>query len=339
VTGRGATISDTGHTPVLLAEVLDALRPRDGGIYVDGTFGAGGYAQALLDAALTRVCAIDRDPAAIAAGAGLARASAGRLTLIEGRFGDMDRLVRAIGVERVDGVALDLGVSSMQIDDPARGFSFRADGPLDMRMGRDAGESAADLVAGLDEGPLADLIFRLGEERLARRVARAIVAARRTAPIETTAALAAIVRRVVPRAADGIDPATRTFQALRIAVNDELGEVDRGLAAAERILAPAGRLAVVAFHSLEDRAVKGFLRARGGGASGGGSRHLPPPAARPAATFRELTRRPLRPGADEVARNPRARSAMLRVAERTEAPPWPAAAGPAGTAEDRPWSA
>ncbi|MGE0716453.1 MAG: 16S rRNA (cytosine(1402)-N(4))-methyltransferase RsmH [Alphaproteobacteria bacterium] len=326
--GRGAGLfagaaPGGGHTPVLLREVVDVLAPRDGGIYVDGTFGGGGYSAAILAAARCRVLGIDRDPAAIARGRDLAAASEGRLTLIEGRFGDMDALADAHAVRAADGVALDLGVSSPQIDTPERGFSFRFDGPLDMRMGED-GPTAADIVETSDERTLADLIFRYGEERHARRVASAIVAARLRQPITRTGELAEIVRRAVPRAKDGIDPATRTFQALRIAVNDELGELARGLDAAERLLAPGGRLAVVAFHSLEDRAVKSFLRERSD--TGGGSRHLPP-TDRPAPTFRLVGGKAVRPADDEADANPRARSARLRAAERTDAPartplPW-----------------
>ncbi len=311
------------HLPVLLDAVLAALMPADGAVYVDGTFGAGGYSAALLRVAQCRVVGIDRDPAAVREGAALAARHPGRLQLIEGRFGDMERLVGAATPGPVAGIALDLGVSSMQLDRAERGFSFRIDGPLDMRMG-DAGTAAADLVAELPEDSLADLIRSLGEERFARRVARAIVAARQRAPIRRTGELAAIVRGAVPTREPGLDPATRTFQALRIAVNDELGELDRGLAGAERVLMPGGRLAVVAFHSLEDARVKNFLRQRSGGAAVA-SRHAPPsPAALPP-SFRLLTRRPIRPGADEIARNPRARSARLRAAERTAAPPWPAA--------------
>jgi 16S rRNA (cytosine1402-N4)-methyltransferase len=243
--------------------------------------------------------------------------------LVEGRFGEMERLVRGATQDPIAGVALDLGVSSTQLDSAERGFSFRLDGPLDMRMGQD-GTSAADLVSGLEEGDLAELIRNLGEERYARRVARAIVTARRRAPIRRTGELADIVRGAIPRREPGLDAATRTFQALRIAVNDELGELDRGLAAAERLLMPGGRLAVVAFHSLEDTRVKAFLRQRSGRAAGG-SRHLPPTTAALAPSFTLLTRRPIRPGADEIARNPRARSARLRAAERTAAPAWPAA--------------
>ena len=306
------------HVPVLLAEVTAALAPRDGAILVDGTFGRGGYAEALLAAADTRVYAIDRDPEAIAHGEAMAARHGGRLVMIHGRFGDMDPLLAERGAAPVDGVTLDVGVSSPQIDDPSRGFSFRADGPLDMRMEK-SGASAADLVNDATEQELAQTIATLGEERHARRVARAIVEARRAAPISRTLELAEIVRRVVPRAKDGIDPATRTFQALRLRVNDELGELGRGLAAAEAILRPGGHIAVVSFHSLEDRVVKRFLRERSGGE--GVSRHAPE-ASRPAPSFAIDARRPIEASAAEIARNPRARSARLRVARRTEAPAW-----------------
>ncbi|MBM3486643.1 MAG: 16S rRNA (cytosine(1402)-N(4))-methyltransferase RsmH [Alphaproteobacteria bacterium] len=309
------------HRPVLLAEVLDALAPHDGAIYVDGTFGAGGYTTAMLEAARCTVYGIDRDPTAVAAAVPLAARFPARLHLVEGRFGDMADQLRARGVDAVDGVALDLGVSSMQLDDAERGFSFQSDGPLDMRMGC-AGDSAADVVNTLSERALADLIFEYGEERAARRIARAIVAARAAAPITRTAALAAIVRGVLPpKPGEGpaIDPATRTFQAIRIHVNDELGEIDRGLAAAEAMLRPGGRLAVVAFHSLEDRRVKRFLTERALPRRRP-SRHRPDTTADEAPpTFRLLARRAVRPSAAEIAANPRARSARLRAAERTAA--------------------
>ena len=307
---------------MLLDEVLAALAPRDGAVYVDGTFGAGGYSAALLAAAECHVLGIDRDPDAVRRGADLAAAYPGRLTVVEGRFGDIERLVGEAAAGPIAGVALDLGVSSMQLDTPERGFSFRVDGPLDMRMGRD-GESAADLVARLPEDELAELIRSLGEERYARRVARAIVAARREAPIRRTGELAEIVRAAVPTREPGLDQATRTFQALRIAVNDELGELDYGLAGAEKVLMPGGRLAVVAFHSLEDTRVKNFLRQRSG-AGEAVSRHAPPAAGGPPPTFRLLGRRAIRPAAEEIARNPRARSARPRAAERTAAPSWSA---------------
>jgi 16S rRNA (cytosine1402-N4)-methyltransferase len=314
----------TRHVPVMLTEVLDALAPRDGALYVDGTFGLGGYTRALLETAQCKVCGIDRDPQAIAAGAVLAAQHPGRLELFNGRFGDMERLLTARGVTQVDGVALDIGVSSPQIDEPARGFSFRNDGPLDMRMGAD-GPTAADIVNTADEADLADIIERYGEERFARRIARAIVTARTQQPITRTVQLAEIVRGVVRRTADGIDPATRTFQALRIYVNDEIGELRRGLAAAERLLVPGGRLAVVSFHSLEDREVKSFLKRRSGGDESV-SRHLPVRASRCAPSFKLLTRRAVRPGDSETESNPRARSARLRAAERTAAPSWMEAA-------------
>jgi 16S rRNA (cytosine1402-N4)-methyltransferase len=318
------------HEPVLLAETLAALAPQDGGIYVDGTFGRGGYTAAILAAAHCRVVAIDRDPDAIAAGAVLAAAAEGRLTLIAGRFGDMAALLNGAGIEFVTGVALDLGTSSPQIDEAERGFSFRFDGPLDMRMERD-GTSAADLVNTLPEEELANLIYRFGEERLSRRIAKAVVKARSAAPIRRTGELATIVRGVVPGKPGKIEPATRTFQALRIAVNDELGELDRGLAAAERLLAPGGRLAVVAFHSLEDRSVKEFLRRRSDTAPRG-SRHMPSAGHGPAPSFRLLSRKAVRPGDAEEHRNPRARSARLRAAERLAAPAWPADDAAWGTA-------
>ncbi|MEJ0070119.1 MAG: 16S rRNA (cytosine(1402)-N(4))-methyltransferase RsmH [Pseudomonadota bacterium] len=309
------------HQPVMLAEIVAALAPRDGQLYLDGTFGAGGYARALLEAAACAVVGIDRDPAAIARGQALAAVYGDRLALIEGRFGDMVALLASRGITRIDGNrARSRRVVAAARRTGAGGFSFRADGPLDMRMGR-AGETASDLVNQLPERELATLIFELGEERHARRVSKAIVQARATAPITRTTTLAEIVRRAVPRAKDGIDPATRTFQALRIRVNDELGELDQGLASAERLLAPGGRLAVVAFHSLEDRRVKSFLRERASEAAGA-SRHAPLATTRNSPTFRLLHKRTIRPTDAECAINPRARSARLRAAERTAAPAW-----------------
>ena len=325
VVSEGAAGPSPDHLPVLLDAVLAALMPADGAVYLDGTFGAGGYSAALLAAAQCRVVAIDQDPEAVRGGDALMVRHPGRLRVIEGRFGDMARLVGEVMPGPVAGVALDLGVSSMQLDGAERGFSFRLDGPLDMRMG-DAGTTAADLVADLSEDALTDLIRSLGEERFARRVARAIIAARQQGPIRRTGELARIVRAAIPTREPGLDPATRTFQALRIAVNDELGELDRGLASAERVLMPGGRLAVVAFHSLEDARVKSFLRQRSGVAPAT-SRHAPPSPAAPPPSFRLLTRRAVRPSADEIRRNPRARSARLRAAERTAAPPWPGFAG------------
>jgi 16S rRNA (cytosine1402-N4)-methyltransferase len=304
------------HIPVLLRGVIANLAPRDGGTYIDGTYGAGGYTTAILAASDTHVIAIDRDPTAVAAGQSEVEKAAGRLTLVCGEFAALDRIAGDLGIAAVDGVVLDLGVSSMQLDTAERGFSFRVDGPLDMRMG-DAGPSAADVVAQASERDLADIIFFLGEERRARAVARALVAARGDAPITTTRALADIVARVVHGRPGDIHPATRTFQALRLYVNDELGQLTQGLAAAERILAPGGRLVVVSFHSLEDRIVKNFLSARSGAEHG--SRHLPETASAPA-NFERLTRRPLEADDAEVGANPRARSAKLRAAVRTALP-------------------
>jgi 16S rRNA (cytosine1402-N4)-methyltransferase len=306
-----------GHAPVMLAEVLQALAFRDGALYIDGTFGGGGYARAVLAAADCRVLGIDRDPDAIARGAALVAESQGRLTLVQGCFSEMETLLAHAGEAGVDGVMLDLGVSSFQIDEAARGFSFRHDGPLDMRMSRD-GSSAADLVNTADEKTLAEIIARLGEERYARGVARAIVAAR---PLMRTHELAEVVAKALGPAAarHPIHPATRTFQALRLHVNDELGELERGLAAAERLLKPKGRLAVVSFHSLEDRIVKRFLVARGGTAPRA-SRHAPEKKSAHPNTFRLLASRPGVPTEAELARNPRSRSARLRAAERTSIP-------------------
>lgn len=305
------------HLPVMLDEVLQTLAPRAGGCYLDATFGGGGYTRALLQAADCTVWAIDRDPDAIARGAALAAAFPGRLHLLHGHFGTLFSLLSDSGVNRLDGVVFDLGVSSFQLDEPQRGFSFRADGLLDMRMDR-AGPSAADLIATLDEGALADLLYTYGEERLSRRIARAIVAARAEHPITTTGALAAIIRRVVPPDRSGIDPATRSFQALRIRVNDELGEIEAALDQAARMIAPEGRLVVVSFHSLEDRIVKRFMLAAAGRAPSP-SRHDPRGLVdRAPSTWRLLTARAIRPGPAEIARNPRARSARLRAAARIE---------------------
>lgn len=307
--------TDVAHRPVLLSEVIAALAPRDGGIYVDGTFGAGGYSRAMLDAAACSVYGIDRDPTAIASGQTMVRQYDGRLTLLEGCYGDMDQLLAERGVDGVDGIALDLGVSSMQLDQAQRGFSFRFDGPLDMRMGSE-GISAADIVNTWEEKRIADVIFRYGEERHSRRIARAIVREREREPIATTLRLAEIVRRAIGKGDDRIDPATRTFQALRIAVNDELGELERGLEAAQKLLRAEGRLAVVSFHSLEDRIVKDFMRERSDAAPRP-SRHMPDIGRKVEAPFRLVSRRPILPNETETALNTRARSAKLRVAEAT----------------------
>ncbi|MFG1416238.1 16S rRNA (cytosine(1402)-N(4))-methyltransferase RsmH [Xanthobacter sp. V0B-10] len=323
-TGHGVGPADAvggpaRHLPVMLREVLAHLAPKEAGTYVDGTFGAGGYTRAILAAAGCRVLAIDRDPTAIAAGQALVAASGGRLTLVEGRFSHLDEYAAREGFAPLDGVVLDIGVSSMQLDEADRGFSFRRDGPLDMRMGA-AGRSAADLVAELDETSLAHVIWSLGEERQSRAIARAIVKARAEAPITRTVQLAEIISRVVWSKPGEVHPATRTFQALRIAVNEELNELVAALEAAERALKPGGRLVVVTFHSLEDRIVKTFLANRVKAPSA--SRHLPQQEG-PEPAFRLVAKGVVEPGPDEVAENPRARSAKLRAAERTLAPAHP----------------
>jgi 16S rRNA (cytosine1402-N4)-methyltransferase len=302
------------HIPVLGRRVIDWLGVRGDGLYIDATFGGGGYTRAILQTPGAHVIAIDRDSTAIARGAALVEEARGRLELVEDRFSNLAAIA---GNVAADGVVFDLGVSSMQLDEAARGFSFRLDGPLDMRMGRD-GPSAADIVARAGERDLAAIIATLGEENRARAIARAIVRERDRQAITTTGALAEIVARVVHAREGAIHPATRTFQALRIFVNDELGELARGLVAAERALKPSGRLVVVAFHSLEDRIVKTFLADRS--RTPAGSRHRPVVAA-PPPTFRVLTRRPEIPQEAEIAANVRARSAKLRAAERTDAPP------------------
>jgi len=305
------------HIPVLLDEVIAALAPIAGGIFIDGTFGAGGYTRALLEHGAAQVIAIDRDPAALSAAAGLAKNYQDRLVLVEGVFAEIDQIARDHAVGPVTGIVLDIGVSSMQLDQAERGFSFRHDGPLDMRMAQ-AGPSAEDLVNQADEDGLAEIIYRLGEDRAARRIARTIVAARADQPITRTGQLVEIVTGCLPRQRPGqIHPATRTFQALRIAVNDELGQLVQALGAAEAVLAPGGRMVVVTFHSLEDRIVKRYFRIAAG-QEGQGSRHgpareVPPPRyQRPA--------RAVKAGKAEIARNPRARSARLRMAVRTSVP-------------------
>jgi 16S rRNA (cytosine1402-N4)-methyltransferase len=303
----------SGHLPVMLAEVLEALAPRDGGHYIDGTFGGGGYARAILEAADCTVLGIDRDPDAIARGLELAKEFGGRLTMVQGEFSAMDELAAE---NSSDGVVLDLGVSSFQFDQAERGFSFREDGPLDMRMSK-SGASAADVVNNAEEDDLTRIIHDLGEEKFARRVARAIIAAR---PLSRTAQLADVVSKALGPAAlrHPIHPATRTFQALRIHVNDELGELERGLEAAERVLKSGGRAVVVAFHSLEDRIVKRFFTERGKPAPAG-SRHAPQTTPSRKQTFRLITTKPRMPTDAEAAQNPRARSARLRAAEKLAA--------------------
>ena len=307
------------HRPVLLDEVVGLLAPRDGGIYVDGTFGAGGYSRAILEAADCVVYAIDRDPAAINGGAAMAAAFGDRLTLIEGRIADMAGLLAGLGVHEVDGVVLDIGVSSMQLDEAERGFSFAKDGPLDMRM-EQSGPSAADVVNALPEAQLKKIIAVLGEEKRARAVARAIAKRREEQQFSRTSDLARLIETVLgKRPGERIHPATRTFQALRIFVNGELSQLAEALAAAEQLLKPGGKLAVVTFHSLEDRIVKRFFAARTGrGAQP--SRHLPPGAEGPPASFIDIARGGITPGDNEIEINPRARSARLRGGERTAHP-------------------
>ena len=302
------------HYPVMLPEVLEFLQPSGSGVYVDGTFGAGGYTSAILEAAPEcTVVAIDRDVAAKSRAGALQEKYGERLQFIHGCFGDVRDLLGAAGFKKVDGFVLDVGVSSMQIDEGGRGFSFQKDGPLDMRMDQSAGPSAADIVNSTEEGELADIIFKYGEERLSRRIAKVIVERRAEEKFETTGQLADAVRSCVPRSKDGIDPATRTFQALRIAVNDELGELERALNSAEHILAPGGRMVVVSFHSLEDRIVKDFFRAAAGKAAGG-SRHAPEIAPAKTASFEILTKKAVLPRQKELSENPRSRSAKLRAA-------------------------
>ena len=319
--GRGTGVSGVAggsapHIPVLARRVIELLAPRDNGVYVDGTFGAGGHTRLILDAADCRVIGIDRDQTAIAAGFDLVAQCGERLLLVQDRFSEIESVLRSAGVRAVDGIVLDVGVSSMQLDQAERGFSFRNDGPLDMRMGGD-GPCATDVVAAASERDLAYIIATLGEERLARLVARAIVKQREHAPITTTQDLADVVSRVVRSKLGEIHPATRTFQALRIFVNEELHELAEGLAAAERVLAPGGRLAVISFHSLEDRIVKRFLTSRSRRAAV--SRHQPV-AQSAAPSFRLLTTKAVIADVEETAENPRARSAKLRAAERTDAP-------------------
>jgi 16S rRNA (cytosine1402-N4)-methyltransferase len=311
--------ADARHVPVLMREAVAALAPRDGGRYLDGTFGAGGYTRAILEIPGTRVLALDRDPTAIREGDALVAQSGGRLMLAEARFSELEEVAEARGFLPLDGAVFDIGVSSMQFDQAERGFSFRGDGPLDMRMeGR--GRSAADIVNEAEVEDLADILYYYGEERASRRIARAIVHDRQSEPFTTTRQLASMIERVAPGRPGEIHPATRSFQALRIAVNDELGELVAALHAAERALCEGGVLAVVTFHSLEDRIVKLFFSERGGRGETG-SRRLPGERAPPPATFVCKGRQPIAPGPEETAANPRARSAKLRYGVRTAAPP------------------
>ena len=329
--------SSSGHVPVLMVEAVTALVTAPGGVYLDATFGGGGYSRALLAATEGRVFGLDRDPDAVARGHGLAAAEP-RFTMLHGTFGDMERVLAAVGVGALDGVVLDLGVSSFQLDQPERGFSFQQAGPLDMRMSRE-GPTAADLLRTLPESELARILRDYGDEPDARRIARALVARRATAPLSRTVELAALVAAAKGGRRGARDPATRTFQALRIAVNDELGELDRALEAAERLLVDGGRLVVVAFHSAEDARVKRFVDARGGRRSEA-PRHQPPLRHAPP-RWAWAGRKAARPGAEELRANPRARSARLRVAVRCRAGEGTAVAGPGtggpGTHGRGPW--
>jgi len=306
------------HIPVMRDEAVAMLAPADAKIYLDGTFGGGGYTSAILDRAACTVWAIDRDPQAVARGAALAAAHPGLLHILQGRISDLLNLLSSSGVKQLDGAVFDLGVSSYQIDDATRGFSFRHDGPLDMRMGSSE-MTAAELINTVSESDLADILYEFGEEKAARRIARAIIARRGLQEFKTTADLAGVIRSVVRPDKSGIDPATRSFQALRIAVNDELADIAAALTQAADMLAPGGRLVVVSFHSLEDRIVKRFFAAAAGRAPTA-SRHAP---ARlqdlPTPKFRLLTGGPVTPSAEEALRNPRARSAKLRAMERLAA--------------------
>ncbi|WP_297368329.1 16S rRNA (cytosine(1402)-N(4))-methyltransferase RsmH [Acidocella sp.] len=307
------------HIPVLMTEAIDMLNVRDGGVYLDGTFGGGGYARAILARANCKLHAIDRDEQAVLRGRALAAEFPGRFTILPGRISELQNLLAAHGVSRLDGAVFDLGVSSYQIDDPARGFSFRFDGPLDMRMGNQ-GQTAADLVNTFPESELADIFFKFGEEKASRKIARAIVERRGVEKFATTADLANVIRGVVRPDKSGIDPATRSFQALRIAVNEELSDIDAALTQAAGLLAPGGRLVVVSFHSLEDRIVKQFC-AQATGRAASASRHDPAAlfARAEAAPFHLLTRAPVVASDAETKANPRARSAKLRAIERLAA--------------------
>lgn len=315
------SLSAAAHTSVMLSEVLQYLSPKKGETYVDGTFGAGGYTKAILSAAECNVIGIDRDPYVELFAAKIGEEFSPRFRFVPGKFSEMQQLLEARGIQKVDGVVLDVGVSSMQIDTPRRGFSFMHDGPLDMRMS-DQGETAADLVNSADQGELSSIIFRYGGERYSRKIAHAIVEARMNAPITRTLELADIIRRTVRASKDKIDPATRTFQALRIWVNNELSELSEALVVAEKVLAPGGRIVVVSFHSEEDALVKSFLQARAG-KEDSISRYMPVPAKdSKAPSFSMLTRKAIKPSEAEVDKNVRSRSAKLRAATRTDADAW-----------------
>lgn len=306
------------HVPVLMDDAVAALQPVAGGVYLDGTFGGGGYARAVLTRAACQLYAIDRDPAAVARAQALVAEFPARFEIMPGRISELAQMLAARQVLGLDGAVFDLGLSSYQIDDPMRGFSFRRDGPLDMRMGQD-GRSAADLVNSCPEAELADILFKYGDEKASRRVAKAIIERRAVQKFTTTADLAAVIRGVVRADKSGIDPATRSFQALRIAVNEELADIEAALEQASALLRPQGRLVVVSFHSLEDRIVKHFFASCAGRAPGT-SRH-DPAGLKPAAPaqFKLVTKSAVAPGAEEVRVNPRARSAKLRVMERLAA--------------------
>ena len=306
------------HAPVMLQEVIEAMQPKNGEVYVDGTFGAGGYSRALLEAAECKVYAIDRDPNVAAFAETLKRDFPNRFVLLAGTFGEMVELLQSQGIRSVNGIVLDIGVSSMQIDEAERGFSFMKDGPLDMRMST-KGVSAADIINDTSESELADILYLYGEEKMSRRIAKAIVEARIESNITTTSQLVQIVRSVVHRSEKGINPATRTFQALRIVVNDELGQLEAGLLAAEQLLTSKGRLIIVTFHSLEDRIVKQFYQSRSGDTRGG-SRHLPETVDSAPPTFFLARRKPTIASDEEIRINSRSRSAKLRLAVRTDAP-------------------
>lgn len=311
-------MSSYTHVPVMMEEAVDALQPVEGGVYLDGTFGGGGYAQAILARASCHLYAIDRDLEAVVRAQRLVAAFPGRFEIMAGRISELATMLAESGVPGLDGAVFDLGLSSYQIDDPARGFSFRQDGPLDMRMGQ-SGRSAAELVNSCAEGALADILFAYGDEKASRRVARAIVERRAEKQFTTTSDLASVIRSVVRADKSGIDPATRSFQALRIAVNEELSDIEAALQQAASLLRPGGRLVVVSFHSLEDRIVKQFFAASVGRLPGA-SRHDPAGLKpQPAASFKLVTKGAVGPGVKEIQNNPRARSAKLRIMERLAA--------------------